>query len=297
MNLGAIESRLLPAVQKAVAGHAVARAGPPVRSTVTGMKFDVWVHAASFQDLGRLTAEGAATARRPVRLGTNLRGFAEERPARIVIEITCTGPTAAGVQTVCGAVPPAVLLALETMPHPELSSLPNESVLLRFADFTAAVSAATTSHCLAGDAGYFEGVVTFQLDGFLHVTLTRRGGVVREPVRPPPALTLRVVQGPNGADVAGEHVLITNSGKEPVQLEGFVLHDSAPQRPHRLVLPARTLAPGASVRVWTGKGKNDADNLYWGRARSVWNDVIDTATLLDRAGTQVARAKYRRQGG
>lgn len=297
MNLGVIEAELLPAVRRAVAGHVAVRAGPPMYGASTGLKFDVWVHAARFEDLGGITAEGAVTGRRPVRLPSNLRGFAEERPARIVVEVTCTGPTCAGVQTVCGSVPPAVLLALETMPHPELSSLPIGRSILRFADFTATVSASALSHRLDGEAAYFVGVVSFRLDGFLHVTLTRRGGLARQPVRPPPALAMEVVQGPTGVDVTGEHVVITNTGDEATRLDGFVLQDAAPKRPHRFVLPRLTLAPGSSVRVWTGKGKKDGENLYWGRAKSVWNGPGDTATLLDPAGERVARVRYPKREG
>lgn len=75
------------------------------------------------------------------------------------------------------------------------------------------------------------------------------------PVRPPPALAIQVVQGPGGAGVTGEHVVITNTGDEAARLDGFVLPDAALKRLHRFALPTFTLAPGASVRVWTGRGK------------------------------------------
>jgi hypothetical protein len=296
MNLGVIEAQLLPAVRRAVGSRAAVRAGPPVYGPVTGMKFDVWVHAARFEDLGGVTAEGAVTARRPLRLPSGQRGFAEERPARIVLEVTCTGPTCEGVQSIYGDLPPPVLLALETMPHPELSGLPNGSITLRFADFGAVTGSAAIVHRMAGDASYFAGILAFHLDGFLHVTVTRRGGIARPPavgggVAPAVALDMRVVPGAPGRGAAGEHVLITNRGREPTQLEGFVLHDAAPRRPHRFTLPALSLAPGASVHVWTGKGKNDAENLYWGRVKPVWNDRGDAATLLDASGSTVAQAR------
>jgi hypothetical protein len=296
MNLGVIEAQLLPVVQRAVAADAVARAGPPVQSPVTGMKFDVWVHAARFEDVGGITSEGAFTARRPARLRSNLSGFVEQRPACIGIEVTCTGPTCAGVQTICGALSPAVLLALETMPWPVLSSPPNESVVLRFADFTTAVRAAASTHRRVEDAGYFMGVVTFQLDGFLHVTVARRGGVTRPSAAPPgeaPVLVMRVVPGPAGAEAADEHVVITNGGADRVRMDGFVLRDAA-ARPRRFVIPEFNLAPGASVRVWTRKGRNDAENLHWGRAKPVWNEPGATATLLDVAGEPLARADHPR---
>jgi hypothetical protein len=106
-----------------------------------------------------------------------------------------------------------------------------------------------------------------------------------------------VVQGPPGANVTGEHVVITNTGRHAVALDGFVLHDAAPQRPHRFVFPAFLLPGASTVRVWTRKGSRDAENLYWGRARPVWNRTGDTATLLDTNGERVARAKYPERPG
>jgi hypothetical protein len=296
MNLGVIEARLLPAVRRVVGSRAAVRAGPPVVSAVTGMKFDVWVHAARFEDFGGVTAAGAATARRPVRLAGGQRGFSEERPGRIVVEIICTGPTCDGVQELCGDLAPALLLALETMPHPELAGSPAGGTSLRFADFGAVTGSAAIALRTAGDAAYFAGVIAFHLDGFLHVTVARRGGISRPPPPAPgesstPELELTVVPGAPGRGAAGEHVLITNRGTEPARLENFVLHDAAPRRPHRFTLPPLSLAPGASLRVWTGKGKNDAGNLYWGRVRPVWNDRGDAARLLDATGATVAKAR------
>lgn len=295
VNLGVIESRLLPAVERAVAARAGVRAGPPLVSAVAGLKFDVWVHAARFEDFGGVTVEEAVIARRPVQFKPNLRGFAEERPGRITIEITCTGPSLSHVQAICGALPPEVLIELETMPYPDLSVLSDESVILRFADFNPALRSVTFSSHSVGDAFYFTGVVTFRLDGFLHVTLTRPNGLSRPAAqtrRTLSALVLRAVQGPVGADVTGEHAVITNTGAETVRLDGFVLRDSAPKRPHRYTIPPLALPPGASVRVWTRKGTDDGANLYWGRRKSIWNGDGDTLTLLDSTGETIAESSY-----
>lgn len=48
----------------------------------------------------------------------------------------------------------------------------------------------------------------------------------------------------------------------------------------------------AGVKVWTGAGANDAENLFWGRRAAVWNNAGDTAVLSDRQGAQVARYAY-----
>jgi hypothetical protein len=46
------------------------------------------------------------------------------------------------------------------------------------------------------------------------------------------------------------------------------------------------------VRVWTGRGTNDAENLYWGRRQAVWNNTGDLAILRDVAGAEVSRFAY-----
>jgi len=53
---------------------------------------------------------------------------------------------------------------------------------------------------------------------------------------------------------------------------------------HVFRFPAFALMPLGEVRVWTRKGTNDAQNLYWGREQAVWNNAGDTATLSDPTG-------------
>ncbi len=94
---------------------------------------------------------------------------------------------------------------------------------------------------------------------------------------------------PEGRDVGGEYVLIRNLGPRPVNMTGWTLHDEAYKT---FVLPTFSLAPGASVRVWTGKGTNTAADLYWGRGVAVWNNVGDRGYLRDREGNLVHVYSY-----
>ena len=92
--------------------------------------------------------------------------------------------------------------------------------------------------------------------------------------------------------MAGEHVVIRNTGECEIDLGGFVLADSA-SHPHRFKFPPTfKLAPGAEVKVWTGKGQNDSGNLYWGRAKAVWNNEGDIAILKDSQGNEIERFIY-----
>jgi len=98
-----------------------------------------------------------------------------------------------------------------------------------------------------------------------------------------------VLFDPVGPEPQGEYVLIGNDRTAPVDLTGWTLVDAVQ---HTYRFPAFTLVPGATVRVWTGTGTDDAENLHWGRHQAVWNNTGDIATLRDTAGNEVSRFAY-----
>lgn len=94
---------------------------------------------------------------------------------------------------------------------------------------------------------------------------------------------------PDGPEPQGEFVLIQNDRALPVELTGWSITDSAQ---HSYTFPAFSLAPGNSVKVWTGTGTNNAENLYWGRRQAIWNNTGDIGVLRDGVGTEVSRFAY-----
>jgi Lamin Tail Domain len=84
-------------------------------------------------------------------------------------------------------------------------------------------------------------------------------------------------------------VIEQNDRTGAVDLTGWTLADAAQ---HTYGFPAFTLVPGATVRVWSGTGTDDAENLHWGRRQAVWNNTGDIATLRDAAGNKVSRFAY-----
>lgn len=135
-------------------------------------------------------------------------------------------------------------------------------------------------------------LLTLRLQGYLHVQLVRRGGLHKKsPYDLPLRLTLQA--DPAGPDLQREHALIHNDGESTVDLGGWSVQDSAPRRSHRYTFtPGRLLAPGATLRLWSGRGKDDAGNVYWGRRQAVWTNTGDTATLFDPDGVQRAQVQY-----
>ena len=88
----------------------------------------------------------------------------------------------------------------------------------------------------------------------------------------------------------GEWVEIVNQGSEAVNLAGYTLKDAAN---HIYTFPAFTLQPGATVRLYSGQGQDDANSLYWGLVgESVWNNGGDSAFLRDSKGNLVDSYTY-----
>ena len=89
---------------------------------------------------------------------------------------------------------------------------------------------------------------------------------------------VRIVYDPDGSDVDGELIEITNSGNVSADMTNWIIEDEAGIQ---FTFPSFTLNPSSSVSVWVKSGSNDAQNLYWGRGSSVWNNNGDSAFLLD----------------
>ncbi|OAN36288.1 hypothetical protein A6A03_05915 [Chloroflexus islandicus] len=110
-------------------------------------------------------------------------------------------------------------------------------------------------------------------------------------VAEPPNVSITYIEyDPPGNDLEGEFVVITNASHEPVDLTGWMLIDEGAK--HSYTFPAFTLAGGAEVKLWTKAGVNDANNLYWGSRRPIWNNTGDTAILRDANGNLISRYTY-----
>ncbi len=81
-----------------------------------------------------------------------------------------------------------------------------------------------------------------------------------------------------------EWVIIKNTGKKARKITGFTLKDDTG---YTYTFAKRTLKPGQSIKVHSGKGKDTKSNKYWGRGWYVWNNDGDTATLRTAKGTKV----------
>lgn len=93
---------------------------------------------------------------------------------------------------------------------------------------------------------------------------------------------VRVVCKPDGNDPLAEFVILENQGKRPIDMNGWQLCDS--QKNHCFEFAGFELAGESQVAIWTGKGENSAEALYWMSSRPIWNNEGDTAYLIDAKG-------------
>jgi hypothetical protein len=93
----------------------------------------------------------------------------------------------------------------------------------------------------------------------------------------------------SGAEIA-EHVVIVNSGPNPVVLEGWRLTDEGEQ--HAYEFGSLVLVSQATLRVYMRAGENTDTDLYVGEDLRWWNNTGDTAYLYDAAGDLVHALTY-----
>jgi hypothetical protein len=99
--------------------------------------------------------------------------------------------------------------------------------------------------------------------------------------------------GPNtgtNRNVNKEFVILENRGSRRINFSGWRLRDRRPNR-YRFD-DAFTLGPGKRVRVHTGRGDDDRNDLYWGLDSYIWGDREDTAILTKRHGEPEDRCQY-----
>lgn len=84
----------------------------------------------------------------------------------------------------------------------------------------------------------------------------------------------------------GEWVKVTNKGTINVNMKGWKIVEASHK--YTYVFPSYILKARSSVILYTGRGKNTANALYWGRSTGVWTDKGDTATLYCYCGARAS---------
>ncbi len=95
--------------------------------------------------------------------------------------------------------------------------------------------------------------------------------------------------GDDRENVNGEYLRICNVAPKPLELAGYRIADI---NGNSWVFPSMILPPGATIKLHSGVGANQADperqmEVFLGSASPVWNNKLDRATIYDRYGHQV----------
>ncbi len=290
MNLGVVEDLLLATLRQTLGPDVELRAGPPHGGPATGLRAQVFVCTA-FLDLGDALAPPSRVSRQALQLPRGVQGFSEQRPARLDVDVHCLCAQPAQAQQLAGQVALPLLQALQSMAPPLLSPPADRLRSLRLADFRVHVQAQSSQRLEHLGVAAAQVVLSLRVDGFLHWQLAAPGGL-KPPEQPPLQLQMLIDADPAGTDLGREHVQLLNAGKSPIDLSGWSLHDAA-RRPHTYRFADDVqLLPGAPLRLWTGRGRDDRQNLHWGRRAAVWNNTGDVAVLRDAEGRERARASW-----
>jgi hypothetical protein len=291
VNLGAFEAPLIEALRGRLPGSPQFLAGPAFPGPASGVRPEIFVHAARLTDLGGVAADGATIARLPWETEDGASGFAEDRPAVVEIDVTFVCAQLWQAQTLSGLASMPLLECLETLDGVDLGDVPDPRHRLRFTEHRAAFGACRTERRVHDGVAVYWLVLTLRLDGFLQVRLAAPGGLRRDGAQARLAPAIEVCFDPEGTDLQREHVLLRNGAATAIDLGGWTIEDAA-SRPHRYRFPPLALlAPGGALRLWSCRGTDDAHNLYWGRRQAVWTNTGDTAILRDPEGVERARAE------
>jgi P pilus assembly chaperone PapD len=87
-----------------------------------------------------------------------------------------------------------------------------------------------------------------------------------------------------------ERVVLVNTGDTARNIGGWTIRDLA-DHVYRIPDDFR-LRPGRVVRIHTGNGADDGNDLFWDNGWYIWNNDADRATLKNRNRDVVDRCRY-----
>jgi competence protein ComEC len=92
-------------------------------------------------------------------------------------------------------------------------------------------------------------------------------------------------------NINGEFVVFENTGRRPLSLANWTVHDAIG---HRYTVPKTMLWPGQRFMLHTGGGVDNTTHHYWNESDPVWNNDGDTVLVTTPAGYPIVRETYGR---
>jgi hypothetical protein len=111
-------------------------------------------------------------------------------------------------------------------------------------------------------------------------SIVHRATIIAGNVTPAP-FQVAVWVGPTAenANIANDQILITNRGRESLNLAGWTISD---EDGYTIALPNMMLSPGQQLEIYTREGQTTADEIYLGLEGAVW-DVGEQVILRRRS--------------
>ena len=121
-----------------------------------------------------------------------------------------------------------------------------------------------------------------------------RATVTTSSAEPASALVLDEIRadaaGDDRENLTDEYLVFRNAGDRALNLSGWTVGDEAG---HGYDFPdGTTLAPGESLTLYTGSGRDGDDGFYWGSETPVWNNAGDTVFVRTDDGELVVEVTY-----
>ncbi|SDY92953.1 lamin tail domain-containing protein [Halopenitus persicus] len=97
-------------------------------------------------------------------------------------------------------------------------------------------------------------------------------------------------EGNDHENLNDEYIVFENTGDQALELGGWTVTDDAG---NTYTFPnGYSLEANGRVTLYTGRGTDSDEQLYWGRERAVWNNGGDTVTVLNDVGDVVLEEEY-----
>jgi hypothetical protein len=97
----------------------------------------------------------------------------------------------------------------------------------------------------------------------------------------------------SNASLNAEYIQLKNTATVAKYVSGWTLRD---KQGHIYKFPTTRINPGQFMYVHTGKGTNNWNNRYQGKAAYIWNNTGDAAFLRTGAGTLVDSCSWGSSG-
>lgn len=87
----------------------------------------------------------------------------------------------------------------------------------------------------------------------------------------------------------GEYIVLENTGSSILDTLNWTIKDSGT---NIYVFSSKKFYPGSTITIFSGKGADSKDVLYWNSRRPVWNNDFDTLYLRDADGLLMGIYNY-----